>query len=390
MENLRTKYTILASFAVILIMAITENIRGVLVPTFKLTFGVTDNEIGIFLFLASLAFVVFTYFAGKMVKQLGQKKTAIIGMTIAGTGFLIAAIAQNFIQLVLGFIVLTSGISSILMSLNTIIPLLNVTYFGVIMNLLHFFYGVGATFTQRLAGYMITQGVNWRYIFVFFTGLYLIGIILYSFVKQPPMKTEHAHKAKIHGFERTLVIMFSIALGFYITAEIQTSNWLVNYLKEMYQYTEDKASFYIAFFFGALAMGRLVGGYILEKIGYLRGVIGALIIALILYVGGLVNEQTLILLSLSGFFFSIVYPTTILVLQRFFEHNVSRVVSIVTMAASGISMLFAWVIGVMNNHFGVRITYFIMPLSLLISVVFMIGIAYEIKKVENIRKESEQ
>ncbi|MBN2795758.1 MAG: MFS transporter [Clostridia bacterium] len=389
MKKSQTLYTIIASFSAMLIMAITESIRGILVPTFKETFNVNDTSIGIFLLIASFAYVVFTYFAGKMVKHHGQRKTIILGMLIAGSGFFFTSFSQNFIHLVAGYIYLTMGISFIVMSLNTIVPLLRIAYLGVIMNSLHFFYGVGATITQRVSGYLISHDVSWRTIFVGFACLYIIGIVIFLFVKQPPMKEEHHSKSKIHKYEVQLIVFFSMALGFYITAEIQTSNWLVNYLKGMYQFTENKGSFYVAFFFGALALGRLFGGYILEKIGYLKGLIGTLMLAFVFYLVGLINEETLILLSISGVFFSVVYPTTVLVLQHLFEHNVSKVLSIVTMAASCVSMVFGFVIGGLNDMIGLRLSYMIVPASILISLLFMIGIAIEIKKVENKRLESE-
>lgn len=389
MTKKNTTYVIIASFFAMLIMAITESIRGILIPTFKGEFNVNDTQIGIFLFVASLAYVIATIFAGKMVHKFGQKKTIITGMTISGIGFLGTSFSQVFLHLVFGYIVLTIGISFIVMSLNTIVPLLKVSYFGVIMNSLHFFYGVGATITQRLSGYLITNNVSWRHIFIFFAFLYLLGILVYSFVKQPPAKEVNIHKQHIKSFEVPIIVMFSIALGFYVTAEIQTANWLLNYLDEVYSYTADSASFYVAFFFGALSVGRLFGGYILEKIGYLRGIIISLSIAFVLYSIGLLNESTLIYLSISGLFFAVVYPTTVLVLQKFFEDNISKVVTIVTMAASAISMVFGYLIGYLNDHIGVTKSYLLIPASILVSLLFVIGIAINIKHVEKMRHNEE-
>lgn len=390
MKKQQTYYVIFASFVVMLIMAITESARGILVPTFKDEFGVSNTQMGNFILLTSLAYVIATYFAAKLVKANGQKKTILLGMFVSASGFFATSFVNNFALLIVGYFVLTIGISFILMSLNTIIPLLKITYFGVVMNMLHFFYGLGATLTQRITGYLITYGISWRLIFIVFSLLYLIGIILFFFVEQPPRKEAHHVHLKIESYEWPLVIMLSISLGFYVASEIQTSNWLVNYLKELYSFTSDKGSFYLSFFFGSLAVGRLLGGYVLEKIGYLKGLIISLALAFILYCIGLTNENTLIVLSISGLFFSIVYPTTILVLQHFFEDKVSEVIAIVTMSASFISMVFGWLIGFLNDQIGVRISYFIIPGSILISLLFMIGVAKEIKKVTAIRLELNQ
>lgn len=387
MKKRQTIYTIGASFFIMLIMAITESIRGILIPTFKVDFGVNDTSIGVFLFIASLAYVISTHFAGKMVKHFGQKRTAIVGMVISGTGFFGTSFAVTFSHLIIGYIVLTIGISFIIMSLNTIVPLLQISYLGIVMNFIHLFYGIGATITQRVSGFLISSGISWRTIFVAFSVMYIVAIVVYSFVKQPERSKTENHDSKIKPFEKKIILLFCLALGFYITAEIQTANWLLNYLKEVYNYNENNGSFYVAFFFGAISIGRLFGGYLLEKIGYLKGIIISLAIALVLYILGLYNEKTLILISVSGLFFSIVYPTTILVLQNYFHENVTKVITIVTMAASAVSMVLGYVVGFLNDKIGVVNSYYLIPFSLFLSLVFVIEIYRETKHIDKKRLE---
>lgn len=387
MKKSKTIYIIVASFIAMLILAITESIRGILIPTFKIDFNVSDTQIGLFLLLGTLAFVVSTHFAGKAVKNFGQKHSAILGMTISGLGFLGTSFSQSFLHLVIGYIILTVGISFLVMSLNTIVPLLKVSYLAVVMNSLHFFYGVGSAVTQRVSGFLITSGVSWRTIFVWFSVLYLFGIIVYSFVEQPEKKIEETHKSKIKPYEIKLVVFFCLALGFYIAAEVQTATWLINYLNEVYSYNENNASRYLSFFFVALSVGRLFGGYVLERIGYIRGIIISLAIALILYSVGLFSEKTLMFLSISGLFFSIVYPTIILILQKYFHENVTRVLSIVTMAGSAVSMTLGFFIGFLNDRIGVVKSFYLIPISILISLIFVIGIYFEELHVERKRLE---
>lgn len=382
-------YAIVASFFVMLIMAITESIRGILIPTFKLDFNITDTQIGRFLFLSTLAYIVGTYFAGKVSRVMNQKQLSIIGMIISALGFFGTSFAQTYTHLVLGYIVLTIGIGFIVLGLNTIVPAIKVVYISVVINMLHFFYGLGATLTQRVAGYLISHGVSWRHIFLGFTVLYVLGIVVYSFVEMPKREITSRHHEKIHEFEKPLILMFCLGLGFYITAEVQTANWLLNYLKEIYEYDANQASKYVASFFGMLAIGRLLGGYVLEKIGYLKGITIGLFIALVTYSIGLMNESTLILLSLSGIFFSIVYPTAMLVIQKVFEHNAIRVVSIVSMVASLVNMMSGYFVGYLNDTIGVRLSYFSIPISLAIALLLFIAIGFELKRVEHKRTELE-
>lgn len=383
-------YAIVASFIVMLIMAITESIRGILIPSFKVDFNVSDTQIGYFLALATLAYVLGTYLAGKLSRYRNQKELVIIGMVICGIGFVGTSFAQVFLHLLIGYIVLTVGIGFVILGLNTIVPAIKVVYISVIINTLHFFYGVGATLTQRVAGYLVESGVSWRHIFWVFGLLYVLGIVLYSFVEQPKKIKKEMADEQIYSYEKPLIIMFCIGLGFYVAAEVQTANWLLNYLKEIYAYSTDQASKYVAAFFGMLAIGRLLGGYLLERVGYLKGIIGALVCALVAYSIGLLNEQTLMLVSISGIFCSIVYPTAMLVIQKVFEHNAVRVVSIVSMAASIVNMISGYVIGYLNDNIGVKLSYLTIPTSFFLALILFVAIHFESKRVENKRLELER
>lgn len=387
MTKFQKIYAIVASFMVMLIMAITESIRGILIPTFMVDFDITSTQIGRFLLVSTAAYVLGTYIAGKLSKYADQKQLSIIGMIISGSGFLFTSFAKTYFSLSLGYIILTIGIGFVVLGLNTIVPAIKVLYIGVIINMLHFFYGLGATLTQRVAGYLITNGISWRHIFIAFVGLYLLGIVLYSFVKLPKREVKSKKSEEIYSFEVPLIAMFCIGLGFYISAEIQTANWLVNYLDVMYEYNADQASKYVATFFGMLAIGRLLGGYILEKVGYLKSITLCLLVSLITYSIGLINESTLVVLSISGIFFSLVYPTAMLVIQRKFEHNAIRVVSIVSMAASVVNMSAGYFIGYLNDTIGVRLSYMSIPISIAISLMMFVAIRFEINRVEDKRIE---
>ncbi len=380
-------YAIVASFVVMFILAVTESIRGILIPTFMLDFNVSDTQIGMLLVLSTLAYILGTYLAGSLSRFMNQKQLVIIGMIISGLGFFGSSFTQEFYQLVAGYIVLTTGIGFVVLGLNTIVPAIKVVYISVVINTLHFFYGLGATFIQRVAGYLIANDVSWRHIFWVFAGLYVLGILLYSFVEQPKKQREAKDLEKIHKYETPLIIMFCLGLGFYVASEVQTGNWLLNFLQVHYHYDANEASKYVALFFGMLAIGRLFGGYILEKIGYLKGITIALVLALSTYSLGLVNESTLLLLSISGLFCSIVYPTTMLVIQRIFEHNAMRVVSIVSMTSSIVNMISGYLIGYLNDHIGVRLSFFSIPIFFGITLMFFIVINMEVKRVENKREE---
>lgn len=381
MNRIKKYYLVGATFMAMFIMAISDSTRGLLIPTFKSEFYVSDTTIGIFLFICSLAYVTGTYVGSILCSRFGQKRIIQLGMAIAGVSFLITSYGQSFFQLMIGYGVVTVGIAFIVMGMNTILPLVKLAYVGVVMNMLHFFYGFGATITQKVTGYLLVNGITWRMIFMAYFAFYVFAFIVYSFVSQPGSRDDDRDKKGKSKIEnKTLVILFSVALGFYITSEIQTSNWMMNYLKEVYAFNTDQGSYYIAMFFGLLSVGRLVGGFVIDKFGYVRSLILSQIIGFCFYFTGLtIGIKGLILISIAGFFFSISYPTVILLVQRIFKKNGTRIVGIVTMTASSISMVAGYIIGYLNDIIGPDKTFYLIPLSLVVSIVLLFVIAQKIR-----------
>jgi fucose permease len=305
-------------------------------------------------------------------------------MTIAGVSFLLTSFSQSFLHVTLGYFSLTVGISLITIGMNTIIPLLKVVYLGLLMNLLHFFYGVGSTLTQRVTGYLLFHGFDWRRLFVVYFIMYIVSFLIYLFVTEPKTECAANNLDKDSKVNKYLLTLFCFAVGFYITAEIQTANWLLNYLKEAYHFNSDNGSLYVALFFGIFSVGRLFGGFVVEKVGYLKSVLISLILALILYSSGLIlGEKWIILISMSGLFFAIGFPTLIIIVHNTFISNGTHTVGIVTTSGSIVSMVIGYLIGVFNDIYGVTVSMYLIPTSLLISIIMIILIARETKKIEN-------
>ena len=138
---------------------------------------------------------------------------------------------------------------------------------------------------------------------------------------------------------------------------------------------QGRAATLLSTFFFFLTIGRLCGGFIAEKIGHLQSVIGSLIVALALMVIGLViGHGAIVLLCVSGLFFAIVYPTTVTTISRVFESNTSYITGVILTLASTISMIMNFIIGRLNDVIGTSTAFYLIPVSLGVSVLFMVTI----------------
>ncbi len=371
MRNKRNIYTLIMTFLAMFLFAITDGARGIFIPTFKETFGVGDASVGIMFTMSSFAYLIGTYIGSIICPKIGQKLVIMAGTVIAGISFFLASHAMSFTHLIICYIGANIGFSIMSIGMNTLIPLMPVLYLGVLMNLLHFFYGFGSTISQRFTGLILSMGISWREILLYFSWGYVALFILYLFVK-PPQSHISTQKKSVKIKNYKLLIAASICLALYVAAEIQTANWLFNYYKFGLHIDTNKGSLYVSLFFAFFSVGRLFGGFIAEKIGYLRSITITMIISIILYTTGLImGTAGVYIIAVSGLFFSIVFPTLILVIQQMFPKSASKATGIATMSSAIMTTSSGIGIGLANDYFGVVPTMYFIPLVLILSTIAM-------------------
>lgn len=363
-------------FIIMFVMAMNDNVRGIIVPTLKSEFNVTDKSIGLMLFVSYFAYMMFTYIGGILSKYLDHKMLLISGLLLNIAGVMTIYIASNFNIFLLGLFISNSGIGIMTLVVNTIVPRINIGFQAILMNMIHFCFGMGATFTHRVSGYLISTGFGWRNIYMIIGLSYIFVLVCSIFLKFPQGKAHRISLSSTGNGSKKLVVFYMIALGMYVSAEVHTSSWFVNYLNNVYRLDENSASKYTALFFLVFAIGRLLGGFVAERFGYVRTVRTSIVLACITYfVGLIIGESGMIIVSISGLFFSIVFPTLVLSINDVFENPVS-ITSLVLTAATATSMVMGLVIGNMNDIIGVYKTYYIIPFCLMISSIF-VGLIYK-------------
>lgn len=373
MKGRNSILTVSFIFMIMVLLAMVDNVRGVFIPTFKIDFNVDNTEMGIMLAVCSLGYIIFTYVGGILCEKIGQKKVMLLGFMFAIFSLIGLYFSKNYLVLLIGLFFSNVGLSLLAIGVNTLIPALMVSFQAVLMNIIHFCYGVGATITQRTAGILLFNGISWRNIYLIIAGFFFIVMLGFFFTRIPePDKTKKGEKIDNKSiFMNKLVYFYMIALGLYVAAEMATGNWFVNFMKEVYRYNDSKSTLYSSMFFGIFTVGRFVGGFFVEKIGYVKSILISLVIAFTLFIAGIIIGQNgIIIISISGFFFAITFPTLVLTISKVFKKNSAYITGIIITAASTVSMIINFLIGWFNDIFGVYTTFYMIPISLLVSAAF--------------------
>lgn len=376
-------------FLLMILAAVAENTRGVFIPSFKENFSINDTQIGYMLTMTSIGYMIATYFGGALCEKIGQKKVFIIGILFMIGSLILLYFSYSYIIFIIAMGLTSCGLAFTSIAINTIIPIIFVTMQTLIMNLVHFSYGLGSTLGQRVSGVLIYNGISWRTIYLAVAAAYGVMLIVISLMKIPESHKAKGEKAISMSkvLSNKLVIFYILALGFYMFAEIGTGNWLVNYVEGSYGFDKSKSSLYVSIFFGIFTIGRLLGGFVVEKFGYINVVIKSLIIGLIVYGLGLIlGESGVAVVCIAGLFFSIAFPTIVSTISKVFDKNSAYITGVVVTFGSVINMLMNMGMGLANDILGTRIAIFLIPVSLIISITFLVLVYGQTKEKLVIKK----
>lgn len=356
------KYLYVVAFGAMFMMGIIDSMRGPMIPGIRSTFDVSYSSIGGMLFIASLGFLISTFFGGVLCDKLGQKKVMYFGYMCVILGILGVSWSMNFGMFLFTMGFLNIGLGSIEMSVNSLVSIIFVKNQAVMMNLLHFFYGVGASIGPRYSGVLLNRGIMWQKIY-FFSLLMVASLLAYMAFIRFPEGTKYGDKDTV-SFSMIIkdrkVLLFGIIVGFYFASELGVANWFANYLGVVYEMDELSSSFYLSVFFGVFTLGRLGGGFIAERMGYLNSILVFMTAAFLLFTGGIIlGNKYVMLISFCGLSFSIVFPTLMTVILSQFKKSTSSTLGVIITMGSGINMLSNWLIGVVNDIFGVRVGFIV-------------------------------
>ncbi len=386
--NKKVKYlAIFSLFSTMLGMSFIGGSRGVLVPVLKQDFTITDSTMGMIFLISTLGYMIFTYIVGNILEKIGNKKTLIIGTLIIIGSLTLMIISPNYIIFALAYFINGAGNAFLIFGVNFTTPLFAVAFQAALLNIIHGSYGMGSAFIQKLTGFLLTNGIGWRQMILGIIGFQIFILILIIISKYPPIpkeaKTDPQGAPIVHTspFKNKLTYLYIFALGFGLFGEHGINNWFVNYMKEGFSITENIGSTYLSIFFILFTIGRFTGGFVLEKIGYIKGVIYAHLITIVIYTVAItLGQDGFILFPAAGVLQAIIYPTMILTIPRVFNRNSAKAMSIIVIGASLINNLSSYGLGILNDTIGVTKAFYMLPIQLSISVIAAFLIYQDNKK----------
>jgi fucose permease len=353
-------FLIAATYGIMLMFGFAENLKGMAIPPIRKEFNINFSTIGFMVLCASLGYLFACLIGGAACEKFGQKRVLSAGYIVLIFATVAMSVASQFWMVCLFMFLMFTGMGLFEAGCNVLAGQIFTKNTAIMMNLLHLFYGIGAIVGPKFAAMLLLRGFSWKQYYLFAAAIIAIFFVLMLATKFPPQVVIEEHmKLSIKQVlsSKTLWIL-GIALGFGVTLELGTGNWLVNYLSVEYSMNVARTSFYMSMFYVTFVFGRLFGGFIVEKLGYLKCIIFFSICTLVLYIAAaFLKMNGAILISAAGFFISIIFPTAMAIVVREYKHGTGTVIGFIIAVSAVVNMIFNWIIGKTNDIFGVYIGF---------------------------------
>jgi fucose permease len=352
------------------IFGLVENIKGVSYPLIKTEFGASYEQQGGFVALLSYSYVLFCLIAGIFLGRFGVKRSLLSGFLCSILGALLVYIMPGYATVGAALFLTHAAFGFFEVGVNALATQVFTSKAALLMNLLHFFYGAGAVIGPKAAGFLInTAGFGWRHVYLLTLPLSLALFIPAlatrfpggpgeSASSVPEGEGEAARAEKPLSFPDALkmpmVWAFSIMLGLMEVVEFSSANWGGLYFQDVYALdpSTDGAAF-VSNFYILFTVSRLVSGFAIEKIGYVRSLFIACFATVFIYALGFgLGARGIRVLPLLGFFIAVMWPTVMAAAMGFFGKQAPVATGAIIVLSGALNSALQFVIGLTNRFAG--------------------------------------
>jgi fucose permease len=379
MKNTQKILVTTGAFAAFFMFGVLDNLKGPAIPFIIKELGINYSLMGNVLGLEYIGFFIATLIAGVAIFRFGLKPTLLTAFALAFLGIGCTAGIPIYGVLLIAFLALGFGLGTLEIAGNSTIVLLHNENKGMFLNLLGSFHGVGSMLVPIYAGVLLSANISWRIVFslcLIPIAVLILYLALIQFPKQEKTKTEPILTLAKSAFCSEMLWHY-IAIGCYVAAEIGLASWIVEYLYKIKCQPLFYSSISLSIYFGLITSGRILGCFIVDKIGHLTILLWAALGAIFSLILGIYGPNQLsFFLPVTGFFFSIMFPTITASFTDIQKPNIQKYLGFLFTFAGVGGMIGPWLIGVfgdlirLSNSISILIGYSLLMLIALLILKF--------------------
>jgi len=364
-ENKLTRLDI-ASWAGIMMLATTSIIVPISLPEISRTFSTNLSEGGGLETAKSLVMFVVLLLAAILAQRWGKKRFLTLGLYLFVAGLLFASISQNYATLLLAVMTMGIGAGFYEALISPLIVDIHHHDSGRFLNLSHAFFPIGIVCAALIFGELLTFGYSWRFLFQIAALGALAVAILFTLLPFPPAEKDDSSYPRLFAGILAMPGFWLFAVAIFLGGSIESALtfWSRTYVETYLSELPRAGAAAVLFFSAAMAIGRLLAGYLSNKINLNSILIGSAILGI--GVSVLIPFATTLfwfyaLLALAGLATASLWPTILAEADALLQVNTT--ILFVLLACAGIIGFgfTPWVVGIIGDKAELRAGFAIIP-----------------------------
>ncbi len=284
-----TTILLLIIYLIFISLGLPDSLLGAAWPVAHVDLGVPVSLAGLTSVFITVGTVASSLVAVMVVRRFGVGMVSAVSVLLTATALLCISYAQSYFVICLLSVPLGLGAGSIDAALNNYVAN---HYKSVQMNLLHAFWGVGATCGPLVMSAFLMQNGNWHGGYRA-TAVIQLCIAAAAFSMLPIWKRAEREdngaldgaRAQIAGNREALrtpgVLMSMLAFFFYCAAEMGTGLWAATYYVAVKHVAPETAAGYGSLFFAGVMLGRVAAGCVSARVGEAQLIGAGILLALL-------------------------------------------------------------------------------------------------------------
>jgi fucose permease len=352
MEKDSFRLTIMA-FLSLAMVGIFHTILGTALPAMEVSFEMSTTRAGLLGSAAWLGFTTAVFAGGALSDIFTRHRVLMLACLMIGSCAILLGLWRTFWFNCLLVGVVGAGTGIIVSSSSALILALYPRREGMIMNVHHFFYAIGAIVGPLAMGYILKRGWPWQWVYRT-GGMAMLSLAVWfaSFRGRGTRGSALNYGSFFRLVrEKNLILLILVAI-FGLGTQNGLFFWLVSFLTEVRLFPIFYAGLGLSLFAFGMAAGRLLSGWVTAKFGNTRVLLMLLVLlnlVLFLFLAVASRGWTLAFCFMGGIACSGLFPGLLALGGINYPHLSGTTVGILGTAAGVGSTLMPWIMSAVSQ-----------------------------------------
>lgn len=276
-------------YIVFVSLGLPDSMFGVSWPVVHVEFGTPESFASLYSIIIGVCTGGVSFVAGKLIRRFGTGKVTLFSTLLTALGLVGISFAPNIIVMMICSVIMGYGAGAIDTGLNNFVSL---HYKAKHMNWLHCFWGLGVTISPMIMSAFLGGDGTWRNGFRVIALLqFAIAMVVLATLKKWNIKKEDVSVSEDEQKnlpEKSLLQLLKIkgiktsilSLGLYCGGEFLIGTWGATYAVNVFAVAPEEAAKWVSLYYGGIMLGRIISGFLSEKLSDNTLIKGGMILAL--------------------------------------------------------------------------------------------------------------